>query len=365
MLFFVTACLAAPFHYARNFSIDSAGGFLRLRIFVDKDTAIYALCPEGRCPSHIDPRARPISIPLRRVICMTSVHEGYLEVLNLRERIVGVDQASFICDSALRALGRSHAWSEVGSDAQTDWEKVVASHPDAILYSYPPGGVSSLNPKANALRIPALATPEWLENDPLGRAEWVRLYGILFGRERMADSLFAVVRHNYDSLKSTVRLRKERPTAIVGLGWRGQWFVSGGGSYVAQLLRDAQIHYLWEDDKHTGALTLGLEGVLEKGRNADLWIHASDARSLTGLQNMEPRSIKFRAFREGRVYQNDAKLCADGGNGYWETGAIRPDLLLLDLVHIADGTLDAHPGNYYRRLPEKSSGKNSGAAGHP
>ncbi len=355
MQLFGVASFATPLRYARSFSLDSAEGFVRLRIFVNKDTTTYALCPAGRCPSKIDRRVKVLSIPLHRVICMTSVHEGYLEVLNLRDHIVGVDQASFICDSALRAMGKRHAWAEVGSDAQTDWERVVALHPDVILYSYPPGGVSSLNPKANALHIPALATPEWLENNPLGRAEWVRLYGILFGRERMADSLFEVVRHGYDSLKAGMKMRKRRPTAIVGLGWRGQWFVSGGGSYVAQLLRDAGIHYLWEDDRHTGALTLGLEGVLDKGREADLWLNAGEARSLAGLESMESRSVKFRAFREEHVYQNDAHHCAEGGNAYWETGAIRPDLLLSDLTHIADGTLDSRSGNYYRRLPKNNS----------
>jgi iron complex transport system substrate-binding protein len=355
----LSAAAAAP-RYARNFSLDSTGGVQRLRFFAGKDTAVYALCPEGHGPAHVAARMKILSTPLRRVICLGSVHAGFLEALDLRDRIVGVDRGEIICDPALRAAGKSGAWSAAGSDAQVDWERVVSLHPDAIIYSFPPGGTSPLESKARALRIPALAMTEWLENHPLGRAEWLRVYGVLFGRERKADSLFEVVRSGYDSLRASAQARQQRPTAIAGLGWRGRWFVAGGASYAARFLRDAGIRYLWEEDDHTGSLTLGLESVLEKGRNADLWLSPGEAHSLDDLTGMEPRASRFRAFREGRVYQHDARDCPDGGNLYWESGVTRPDLLLSDLTRLAEGKLDQHSGNYYRRLPESNSPKASG-----
>ena len=344
--------------YARNFSLDTSSNVMRLRIFAGKDTADYALCPQGHCAREVNAKTKIISVPLRRVICMSSVQAGYLEALGLRDRIVGVDQANFICDPALRAAGKRGAWSQVGTDENVDWERVMTLHVDAIFFSFPPGGVSSLAPKANALHIPPLAIADWLENHPLGRAEWLRVYGALFGRQQKADSLFEAVRHNYEALKIASQSRKQRPTAMAGLGWHGQWFVAGGGSYAAQLFRDAGIHYLWENDTHTGSLNLSLETLLEKGRNADLWFTPGEAHSRSGLIALEPRASDFRSFREGHVYQHDAARCATGGDLYWESGATRPDLLLSDLVHIvngnsADGKLEQPPGFYFRQLPEK------------
>ncbi len=346
----VLAVAGLPLKYARNVSLDSSNGVARLRIFVGKDTATYALCPEGKCPNRVDGNTRIFSVPFRRVICLSSVHAGFLEALNARDRVVGVDNANFICDSALRVLGKRGVWSAVGSDAQVDWERVLSLRSDALLYSYPPGGVSPLKAKARTLNVNALATAEWLENHPLGRAEWLRVYGVLLGKERLADSLFEQVRRNYESLRDGLKTTR-RPTALGGLGWRGQWFVPGGASYAAQLLRDAGIHYLWEEDKHTGGLPLSLEEVLQKSRDADLWINPGEAHSLSGLLALEPRASKFRSYREGKVYQNDAKLCAEGGNLYWESAVTHPDLLLCDFASAASGNLDSHSGNYFRRLP--------------
>ena len=131
MLAVIAVAGASP-RYARNFSLDSAGGVPRLRIFVGKDTTIYALCPQGHCPQHMDAHTEILAVPLHRVICLSSVHAGFLEALDLRDRIVAVDQASFICDSALCAMGKRGAWIEVGSDAQVNWERALSLHPDEL-----------------------------------------------------------------------------------------------------------------------------------------------------------------------------------------------------------------------------------------
>ncbi len=140
---------------------------------------------------------------------------------------------------------------------------------------------------------------------------------------------------------------------MVGLGWRGTWYVSGGKSYAAQFLRDAGIHYLWEADEHTGSLPLSLEAVLQRGRNAAVWINPEGMVSLAALQIQEPRANKFSAFQNKRVYQCDARRNVAGGNDYWESGVTQPHLILADLISLSKGGLDSLPGHYYRRLPEQ------------
>ncbi len=334
----LTSAWAAP-RFARNFSVESSGDTAHLRIYSGGDTANYA-----------------IHVPLRRVICLAGIHLGFLEALDLRDRLVGVDRSAFVSDSALRALGKLGRWREVGSESNLDWERAASLRPDAIFISGIPAGDARVSAKAKTLGIPVLVSTEWLENHPLGRAEWISVYGALFGREKEAKMIFASVTHAYDSLRTLVLLRKApHLSAFGGAPWHGAWHVAGGGSYLAQLLRDAGIRYLWDDDKHTGALTLDLEAVLSRAQEADLWLSPGSARNLSELAELEPRSKSFRAFGSRRVYQNDVRCNPDGGNDYWESGPTRPDLILNDLIRIVDGGLDKKSGSYFRRLPSLPS----------
>jgi iron complex transport system substrate-binding protein len=353
---FLSCAGATPTSHARNFAIDSSDGLRRLKVLPAKDAKkpeAYTLCPAATdCPAGLPPRSVVLRVPLRRAVCLASAHLGFLAALDLRDRIAGVSRSEFVCDSALKAAGTKDAWKAVGPDDQIDWEAVAALKPDVILFSAPPGGASKLAAKAGTLGIPALATAEWLEQHPLGRAEWLKVYGSLFGVKARAESLFAAARQSYDSLRQLASGRgAPNVRAMYGLGWRGTWHVAGGKSYAAQLLRDAGIRYLWENDGHAGSLSLGLETVLERGRDADIWINPGDVQSLEELAAREPRAKNFTAFRKSRVYQNDARRNSRGGNDYWESGVAHPHVLLADLIRLARGGLDSISGTYYRKLP--------------
>jgi iron complex transport system substrate-binding protein len=341
---------------AKNFWLDSSQGVRWLRVLPTqskKPFESFALCPNGKCPSGLPKRTVTINIPIRRAICLASAHLGFMSALDLRSRVVGVGQSKYVCDSALRAMGKEGKWKAVGSEDQLDWETVTSLHPDIILYSAPPGSQTKIAAKAKALRLTILPTAEWLENTPLGRAEWLKVYGVLFGVGAKADSLYASTEHAYDSLRSLASLQKyTRIKAMVGLGWRGTWYVSGGRSYAAQFLRDAGIQYLWEEDMHTGSLPLSLESVLEHGRNAEIWVNPEGMGSLSALLVKEPRANKFKAFQTRRVYQSDARRNPEGGNDYWESGVTKPHLILADFIAISNGEIDSLPGHYYRRLPD-------------
>lgn len=350
-LFLAFSCAIAAPRYARNFSFDSAQGVVRLQVFSGKDTAVYALCPNGKCPA-LPAGAVAIKIPLRRIIALADIHLGFLKSLDRRSVLVGVDRTSYVYDSALRAAGKKGSWQAVGSGSDLDWERAAILRPDAILISGLPEGDARMKSKARSLGIPLIISAEWLEPHPLGRAEWIRVYGALYGNSTLADSLFLKTSRRYDSLRALILVKKiPRRFAFGGAGWRGSWHIAGGASFIAQLLRDAGIGYAWDGDLHTGSLTLSLESVLEKARDADIWLNPGSAKTLYELKNMEPRSTAFKAFRSEKVFQSDARSTPEGGNDYWESGPVRPDLILEDLIHIHSGDLDNNPGHYFRRIP--------------
>jgi iron complex transport system substrate-binding protein len=142
---------------------------------------------------------------------------------------------------------------------------------------------------------------------------------------------------------------------MCGLDQRGTWFVPGGRSYFATFIRDAGGDYLWQADPHAPSQPLKMEAVLDRARNAEIWLlHMSSVGSRKELADLDPRYPLFSAFRAGRVYQNDARVSRGGSNDYWETGVMNPDLVLADLIAIFHPELALnHRFIWYRQLPEK------------
>ena len=142
-----------------------------------------------------------------------------------------------------------------------------------------------------------------------------------------------------------------RPSVLVGTPFQGTWHVSGGDGYQARLIADAGGAYLWSDDETRGVLSLDFETVYAEGLDADLWLHAYGWDSSESALRNDSRMADFAAFRDGRVYNNDLRISEGGGNDYWESGSLRPDLILADLVHILHPhLLPEHELYFHRRL---------------
>lgn len=288
-------------------------------------------------------------LPAKRIACLAAVHVGFLSALGAADRIVAVDAKSHVHDASVRAGIDAGRVAEVGSGGQLNVERLLSVKPDLVLVNAIGASEYAALERLRRAGIPVLVTAEWMENHPLARAEWTRLIGVLIGQESRADSLFGAVESAYLRLAERARRRADRPTVLLGAPFRDQWFVSGGRSYMARLIGDAGGHYLWEDDTTAGGVPLGFEAVLLRARDADVWLHPSDWRSVGEIGKRDSRFERFGAFRRGDVYNNDARLLPDGANDYWETGVTRPDRVLADLVSIFhDGEDSLY---YYRRLP--------------
>jgi iron complex transport system substrate-binding protein len=175
---------------------------------------------------------------------------------------------------------------------------------------------------------------DWMEQSPLGKAEWIKLYGALFGKEKEAKAHFDNIVRDYNAALLSVKNSKAETSVLYGSMYQDQWFVARGNSWVAQFLRDAKSNYLWKDLEGTGSLGLSFEDILDKAKNAGCWIAAGPYKSLAELENTNPHYSQFDAFKNKNVYTFESKLGATGGTVYYELGPSRPDLVLKDFVKI-------------------------------
>ncbi|SIQ36095.1 iron complex transport system substrate-binding protein [Alkalispirochaeta americana] len=345
----------APIKEAANLRITRKETHQEVRIsnaWPGAPDLIYFLVPRGTDPGNIDgPPGTVIAVPPRRVVSLSTPNIPFIRDLGELSSLVGVDTADYVYDETVRQALEQGTVRTTGAGAQLDLERLLALRPDVVL-------LSAYSPDDPALRrlegagVPSMVIADWREPTPLGRAEWLRLFGALYGKEALAEELFSHrARRYHDLARRTDQAIRQgaRPEVFANAPWQGQWPVPAGESYLAMLFADAGARYLWADTRGAGSLFLDLEAVLARARDADVWMHLNATwSSPEDIRREDPRLTLFRAFREGRVYHHDRRQRSRGANDFWETGVGRPDLLLEDLVTIFHPQADLVPGHQLR-----------------
>ena len=320
-------CAPLPtLQYSKNLKIGESCGerVAEIRSIVGRDTLT---------------RRFSLEKPLSRVVAQSSAQIGYLMKLGLGDHIVGVSEAQYIADSALYARVQKGEVVEVGSGNTLSLEKLVALKPDLVMNFATGAGYDDYE-RIEALGLPLMLTSEWQEDHPLAKAEWIKLYGILFGVEELADSvyeqskLFYLVTSSFTSINSSLisdASRLERPRVLVGMSYGGVWYAPGGNSYTAQLIQDAGGRYLWAGTEER-ELRLPLEQVIALADSADIWINPGMFSTAEEILGAEPRVARIKAFKEKRVFQNDGRKGPGGGNDFYESAVAQPEKVLNDFV---------------------------------
>jgi iron complex transport system substrate-binding protein len=201
------------------------------------------------------------------------------------------------------------------------------------------------------LGIPVILNGDWLEETPLGRAEWIQFFGVLFDKEKLADSIFKNIEANYIEAKNIALKATTKPSVISGGLFKDIWNLPAGESFEATFLKDANTNYLWKDSEGKGSLSLNIENVFEKGKNADLWISPSYYKTMEQLENANDMYPKFKAFQNQQIYSYVNKQGENGGIVYFELAPARPDLVLKDIIKIAHPELlKDYSFTFYERL---------------
>ena len=295
-----------------------------------------------------------IPVPAERIVSLSTTYLGPLEALGALDRVVAVDDAAYAFSPVLRDRVASGKIREVGSVGRLDIESVLAARPDLVLLTRIGPGGDDLEQRLRSAGIPVLVTAAWRETTPLGRSEWIKLFGILTGREEEAFEIFNAGKERYEALAAKVRaLDPSRPKILLSAPYGGTWYLPGGDSYTASFIEAAGGDYLWSSNRSTGSFPLDLEAVLVRGLEADFWINPGRYRSLAELAGTDERFRRMPVFQEGRVYNRTRRIGSTGGNDFWESGAVRPDSILADLIAILHpGLLPDHRLVYYEKLPE-------------
>ena len=292
-----------------------------------------------------------IKTPVKRAVAMSTTHVAMIEQLGAAESIVGISGAGYMYSMAVRTGIENGSIKDVGYGQGLDFESIVELEPDVMFLYGVEGNVMTVVEKLSDLGIPAVFCGEYLETHPLGKAEWIRFFSLFYEKAEGAATFFRQIDSSYRSLSQLVPDSEDKPRVLSGLPWKDTWYMAGGMSFAAQFIKDAGGAYLWSDNPSKEAVPLDLESVYLRAVQADIWINPGAAGSLTDILNLDVRLGDLDAVKKGRVYNNNARISEAGGNDYWESGTVRPDLVLADLIAVFHpDLLPDHTFVYYRKL---------------
>lgn len=341
--------------YATNFTIQENKNYTLVIINTPYKNAEkglrYVLYPRNAEKPTIKADAY-IPVPIQSIVCTSTTHIPLLDYLGETNKLVGFPTTDYISSEKMRTRIDAGFVTELGIDNSMNIEKLIELNPEMVMAYTMSSDFGQFN-KIQEAGIPVFINAEYMELDPLGRAEWIKLAGLLFGKEIQADSVFRMIETEYINTKNKVTKVDDYPTAMSGSMYSDIWYLPGGNNYAAKLLTDAGLNYLWAADTTTSFLALSYEIVLEKASQADYWIGASNFNSLTEMKEANERYSFFTPFEEGKVYSYNKRIGAKGGSEFLELGYLRPDLILKDLVKIGHPELlPNHKLFFYYKLPE-------------
>ena len=325
--------------FAKNFTLEYKNGYKLLSVKTpDTSTAVhYALVPKGSSPSIEEQDALVILTPVEKIITLSSTYYPMLEQIGKLETVVAIDDGTYTYNQTIRDRVTSGKVAVVGGDgfsAKLNLEKVIELGPDLLMAPYMNAQVLE-EAKLKEANQTLVLNADYLENSPLGRAEWGKFVAAFYDLEGEASKLFDQMVTRYDEARQLAAGAEQKASVFVNTAYQGSWYMPGDESYVAALLRDAGANYLFADSVvGTGASPLAFEVVYEKAKEADFWLNVGFAADLKGLVAEDARYGEFKAVIEGSVYNNNARMNPNGGTDYYEGGVANPDIVLRDLVKI-------------------------------
>lgn len=344
-----------PMQYAKGFAIVDCGAYRKIIIRDVQDTgrilAQYILLPRGQTPPDDSGDIPVIRIPVHTIAAMSTTQIGFLHALGLDSALVAFHGTKYIFAPSLRDLASHNYLHDLGNDNALNYELLLKLHPDMVLVYSASDPQFDHFAKLRSLGLLPVVENEFLENTPLGEAEWIRCIAAFFGKDSLAGAIFDSVAAQYRKLKTLAAAALQKPTVFTGLAYEGTWTVSGGASFAARLIEDAGADYIWEDDNKTGNFSVSYEEVLARALHADFWINPGSAQTLGDISADDPKNENFTAWQRGMVFNNNRRVSVSGANDYWESGAVHPDYILWDLISVFHPDLmPGHSFFYYQQL---------------
>ncbi|WP_291097745.1 MULTISPECIES: ABC transporter substrate-binding protein [unclassified Flavobacterium] len=291
-----------------------------------------------------------IPIPIKSIVVTSTTHIPSLELLGVENTLIGFPNTAYISSEKTRELIDTGKIREVGTNESLNTEVLIDMKPDVIVGF----GLNNSNPILDNLQksgLKVMFDGDWNEQSPLGKAEWIKLFGALYELDSKANAVFSEIEAAYNNTLALAKKATVRPSVLCGSMYQNQWFVPQGESWASLFLKDAQSDYLWKNTKGTGSLPLPFENVLELAKNAEFWIAPGNFASLKEMSDSNPHYNQFASFKNKKVYSYAVNKGAKGGIIYFEWSPTRPDWVLKDLIKIFHPELlPNHKLFFYQKL---------------
>lgn len=274
-----------------------------------------------------------ISVPIKSIVVTSTTHIPSLEMLKKEKTLVGFPNLDYISSEKVRVRIEARKVKELGMNQSLNTEVLLNLQPDVII-GY---GIDNNNPTLDNLQksgLKVMLNGDWNEETPLGKAEWIKFFGALYGEQKKAEEIFSKIENEYLKTIRMTQNAKETPTILAGDMFEDRWYLPKGNSWGSLLLKEAKGEYLWAETTGTGSLSLSFETVLEKAKNADIWITSGQFSSLKEMTAANPHYTQFKAFQNKNVYSFSGRKGKTGGIVYYELAPNRPDIVLKDIVKI-------------------------------
>ena len=269
--------------------------------------------------------------PINKIIVTSTTHIPMLELLNEENSLVGFPNTKYISSPKTRALIDKGNIQELGKEQSINTELLLDLQPELVV-GFSMNSNNKMFTNIKKAGIPVLLNGDWLEKTPLGRAEWIKFFGLIYGKEKQADSIFKTIETEYLKVKKIALQAKTKPKVLSGAMYKDKWNLPAGDSYGAQFLKDANVNYPWQDSKGSGSLSLSFESVFDKARDATYWLSPSFFNSYQQLADANQHYTQFDAFKNKKIFNFTNKKGTTGGILYYELAPIQPHIVLKDMI---------------------------------
>jgi iron complex transport system substrate-binding protein len=323
--------------YAKGFSIVNYNGYsiVTVKNPWPKATKTYRYIlkeKNGIVPDSL--KQNPIiSVPIQTIVVTSTTHIPSLEMLGEEKTLVAFPNLDYISSEKVRNLIEAKKLKEIGNNQSLNTEVLIDLQPNVII-GY---GIDNNNPTLDNLQksgLKVMLNGDWNEETPLGKAEWIKFFGALYGKQKEANEIFSKIATDYLATIEIAKKATTKPTVLAGDMFEDKWYLPKGSSWGSQLLKEANANYLWAETKGTGSLSLSFETVLGRAQNADVWITSGQFGSLKAMSDSNPHYRQFKTFQQKNVYSFTRKKGKTGGVLYYELAPNRPDIVLKDILKI-------------------------------
>jgi len=294
-----------------------------------------------------------IYVPVRKIICMSTTHLAMIKALHEENTVCGVSGTGFIYDKEISEKIKNGFISDIGYEAGLNNELIIRISPDLIMmYGIGSESMGYLG-KLMDLGVKVMFNADYLEEDPVGKAEWIKLFGALYCKEEAASEIFNNVIREYNKLRIFIdKNTVVRPDVLLGLPFRDTWYVSPGNSYISRLINDAGGNYLWSNSISSVSMPMSIENVYLEALKAEFWLNIGMVNSKDEITAIDARLGNIPCVKMGNLFNNNKRITSAGGNDYWESGTLNPQIILKDIALVLHPELFENKELFYYRRVE-------------